>query len=167
MDNNRYTKVLFWNISGINSKEKWDAISDKINESAYHILCLQETKREVFDPLYPKKFCLRSLDSFAFSASIGAFGGLQTVCNSNLFDGIVVQSNSYAITIKLLCRTNKKCIHITNVYGPSNPTQKMSFATWLMNLETENYENWVLGGDFNLIRNPENRNINQVVIWER
>jgi hypothetical protein len=27
-----------------------------------------------------------------------------------------------------------------------------------MNLDTDNYENWVLGGDFNLIRNPENRN---------
>jgi len=34
----------------------------------------------------------------------------------------------------------------------------MAFATWLMNLETESYENWVLGSDFNLIRNPKNRN---------
>lgn len=27
-----------------------------------------------------------------------------------------------------------------------------------MNLDTTEFEDWVLGGDFNLIRNPENRN---------
>jgi exonuclease III len=47
MDNNRFTKVLFWNIRGINSQEKWDALRDKINESACHVLYLQETKRIV------------------------------------------------------------------------------------------------------------------------
>jgi hypothetical protein len=100
-----------------------------------------ETKREAFDSYYIKKFYPRSLDKFAFSPSIGAFGGLLTVSNSSLFDGTIVQANSYAITIKLICRFDKKCMHITNVYGPSNLAQKMAFATWLMNLETESYEN--------------------------
>jgi hypothetical protein len=27
-----------------------------------------------------------------------------------------------------------------------------------MNLDTSEYEHWALGGDFNLIRSPENRN---------
>jgi len=34
----------------------------------------------------------------------------------------------------------------------------MAFATWLMNLDTDNFENWALGDDFNLIRNSDNRN---------
>ena len=149
---------MFWNIRGINSQEKWDAIRDKIVESACHVLCLQETKRENFDPFYLKKFCPRNLDSFAFAPSIGSSGGLLTVWNSSLFDGTVVQTNSYSITVNLLGRLDNKSIHVSNIYGPSQPAQKLPFITWLMNLDTDSYQNWVLGGDFNLIRSPENRN---------
>lgn len=158
MDNNGFIKILFWNIRGINSQEKWDALRDKINESACQVLCLQETKREQFDHFYLKKFCPRGMDSYAYSPSIGASGGLLTIWNGSLFDGKVVQINSYAITVKLLCRLDNKCIHITNIYGPSNFSQKLAFITWLMNLDTAEYDNWALGGDFNLIRNSENRN---------
>lgn len=83
--------------------------------------------------------------------------GLLTVWNSSLFDGSVVQANSYAITVKLFCRLDNKSFHVTNIYGPSSP-QKMGFITWLMNLDTSDFEDWVLGGDFNLIRHHENRN---------
>jgi len=79
MDNNnpntRYSKILFGNVRGLNSQEKWDAIHDKINESACQILCLQETKREIFDMFYIKKFCPRTLDQFAFFPYVGASGG--------------------------------------------------------------------------------------------
>ena len=57
--------------------------------------------------------------------------------------------------MKLLCRLDNKYIHITNVYGPSNPTQKLGFIT---NLDTSDFDEWALGGDFNLIRNPKNKN---------
>lgn len=156
--NNRSDKVLFWNIRGINSQEKWDAIREKINESACHVLCLQETKRESFDSFYIRKFCLRSLDKFTFFPSIGASRGILTAQNSSLFDGTVIQSNSYAIKVELFSRLDNSTIHISNVYGPANSTQKQGFITWLMNLDTSEFEDWVLGGDFNLIKGPENRN---------
>jgi len=60
MNNNRYTKILFWNIRGINSQEKWDAIRDKINESACQDLCLQESKREHFDHFYLRNSALET-----------------------------------------------------------------------------------------------------------
>jgi len=74
MDNNRCIEILFWNVKGINFQNKWDAIRDKITESANQIICLQETKRENFDPFYIKKFCHRNLDTFAYSPSVGASG---------------------------------------------------------------------------------------------
>jgi len=39
-NNNRSIKILFWNIRGLNSQEKWDAIRDKISESACQVLCI-------------------------------------------------------------------------------------------------------------------------------
>ena len=155
---NRSSKILFWNIRGINSQEKWDAIRSKINESACQVLCLQETKRELFDNFYIRKFCPRSLDKFVFSPSVGNSGGLLTIWNSSIFEGALVQSNSYALTVKLSCRIDNTSFHLTNTYGPSNPMQKHGFITWLTNLDTNGFDDWVLGGDFNLIRSPKNRN---------
>ena len=71
-----------------------------------------------------------------------------TVWNSSLFDGTVVQTNSYAVTVKLLCKFDNKNFHVSNIY----PSQKLGFVTWLMNLDTSDFEDWVLGGDFNFIR---------------
>lgn len=70
----------------------------------------------------------------------------------------MVQSNTYAITAKFFSTLDNKIIHVSNVYGPSNSAEKLSFLTWLMNLDTSDYDNWVLGCDFNLIRSPKNRN---------
>jgi mRNA deadenylase 3'-5' endonuclease subunit Ccr4 len=105
-------------MSGVSTPRKNGMPSEvKFEESASQIVCLQETKRELFDHFYIKKFCPRHLDHFAFAPSIGASGGLITLWNNNLFDGSVVHCNSYAITIKLHCRQDNKTFHVTNVYG--------------------------------------------------
>jgi hypothetical protein len=51
MDTNnvRNWVVLSWNVRGVNATWKWDAVKNKILQSAYDIVCLQETKKEMFD----------------------------------------------------------------------------------------------------------------------
>jgi hypothetical protein len=46
---NRAWNILCWNIRGLNDKDKWDPIRNKIEESCANIFCLQETKREAID----------------------------------------------------------------------------------------------------------------------
>jgi exonuclease III len=60
-----------WNIRGINSKIKWNAIRNRIQESSCDIICLQETKREDFDSAYIRNFCPAIYDSFNFVPSVG------------------------------------------------------------------------------------------------
>jgi exonuclease III len=79
VNSNKSSKILIWNVRGINSQDKWDAIRGNITESDYQVLCLQETKRAHFDSYYIKNFCPKSLDHFAFSPSIGASGDLLTI----------------------------------------------------------------------------------------
>lgn len=59
-------KFLVWNVRGINSQRKWDAIRDKIAESGASMVFLQETKRGHFDHDYIRHFCPRHLDKFEF-----------------------------------------------------------------------------------------------------
>lgn len=68
-----------------------------------------------------------------------------------------MQSNSYAMKMKFLCRLNNKTFHVTTIYGPSSSPQKLAFFTWLMNFDTSDFDDWTVAGDFNLIRHPENR----------
>lgn len=70
----RTWKVLDWNIRGINSDKKWNAISSKIQETNCDIICLQETKREHFDLAYIRKFCPPSFDQFEYLPSVGNSG---------------------------------------------------------------------------------------------
>lgn len=74
-NNSRNWNVLSWNVRGINATWKWDAVRNKILQSACDIFCLQETKKETFDASFLRKICPACFDSFEFLPSIGASGG--------------------------------------------------------------------------------------------
>ena len=85
----RSWNILCWNVRGLNSQDKWDALRNKIDESSCSVLCLQETKRESFDMAYIRKFAPRRLDKYDFIPSIGLSGGILVVWASAVFDGLV------------------------------------------------------------------------------
>lgn len=68
--------MLSWNVRGINSQTKWNAIKDKICDSACDIVCFQETKKENFDNSFLRNVCPPSIDSFELLPSVGASGGM-------------------------------------------------------------------------------------------
>jgi exonuclease III len=76
MNSTKNWKIMNWNIRGVNSDKKWDALSNKIEESGCDIVCLQETKREHFDLKYIKNFCPKKFNKFVFLPSVGASGGI-------------------------------------------------------------------------------------------
>jgi exonuclease III len=68
--------VLNWNIRGINSEDKHNAIRLKLDESNSAVYCIQETKREHFDHSVIRKFAPKRFDQFAYSPSLGNSGGI-------------------------------------------------------------------------------------------
>jgi hypothetical protein len=41
--------VFNWNICGINDKDNWPLLRNKLEESGASVICLQETKKTAFD----------------------------------------------------------------------------------------------------------------------
>ena len=156
--NSRSWKVLCWNVRGINSDKKWDSIRDKIVESNCDILCLQETKRENFDIQFIKKFCSSSFDSFEFLPSVGASGGILTVWKSYLFHGQLVFSNDFNLTVEFSSKHNDSKWVLSNIYAPCTAPGRHAFLHWFKNIQMPAEVYWLIVGDFNLIRKPENRN---------
>jgi hypothetical protein len=71
---------------------------------------------------------------------------------------VVVDSCRLAITIKLASLMIGQEWHLTNVYGPCTADGKAEFTNWPYNYDALTIDLWIVMGDFNLIRCPENRN---------
>jgi hypothetical protein len=53
--------------------------------------------------------------------------------------------------------TGQKWI-LTNIYAPCTPDGKLDFLRWFWDIDMPDEECWIILGDFNLIRRPENKN---------
>ena len=118
MNKNRPWNILNWNIRGINSRDKWNAISNKIEESACVVVCLQETKREEFDLQYLRKFCPKRISKFVFLPSIGASGGILNAWNDSILEGELLFQNKFSLLVQFTNRLSNQTWILTNIYGP-------------------------------------------------
>jgi exonuclease III len=78
-------------------KDKILSIYNKINESNCSVICLQETKCEVFDHSFIRSFCPKRFDQFAYAPSVGASGGIIVLWHSRLFTGNLLELNHNGI----------------------------------------------------------------------
>jgi hypothetical protein len=155
---NRSWNILNWNIRGVNSEDKCNAIKEKIEESDCAIFCIQETKREHFDHSYIKKLAPKRFNQFAFSPSEGASGGILIGWNGSIFSGHVVQINKFNVTVRLTSSHNGQTWTLSSIYGPCHGPDRDVFVQWLNDLQLNAEENWMLAGDFNFYRSISDRN---------
>jgi exonuclease III len=158
MDNTRQWKILNWNIRGINSEKKWNALANKIDECGCDIISLQETKRENFDNKYLRNFCPKKFNMFVFVPSVGASGRLIIIWNESLFKGALEFQNDFSISVKFTCNISNDTWYLTKIYGPSHSDRKEEFLQWFSNISMPNDTDWLIMGDFNFIRNAHDRN---------
>jgi exonuclease III len=131
----RKWNVLCSNVRGINARQKWDAIHDKISKSGCDVICLQETKRQHFDLQFLKNFCPSSFDAFEYLPSVGASGGIITIWKSSQFTGSLAFSNKFAISLDFHSNHDQSEWLLTNVYGPCTPEGKLDFIQGIKNIQ--------------------------------
>lgn len=107
---------------------------------------------------FVKKFCTPRFDSFAFSPSVDRSGGILTVWCSSHFSGEILLQNKYAISVLLQSTRCESCWTLTNIYAPCQDDKKLEFLAWLDGTHIPEDADWLIVGDFNLIRSLENMN---------
>ena len=152
-------KVLCWNVRGINSDKKLLALRNAISSSGCSVIGLQETKRATFDLAFVKLFCPKIFDTFTFAPSMGASGGILVVWNSDVFSGLLVEVQPFAVIVRFTSKQNNEQWSVVSVYGPSQGEARDNFVSWLYNLNIPIDDNWLIIGDFNFIRSSENKNL--------
>jgi exonuclease III len=142
----------------LNSEARQREVRSKIEESECDIICLQETKCEVFDWKLIRKFCPKRYNNFVYSPSRGASGGIMVLWNASVFSGVLVEVQCFGLIVKFTSSHNNASWTLVSVYGPCQGIERDNFVRWLYNLQIPISENWLLVGDFNFIRSHENRN---------
>lgn len=158
MNRSRPWNILCWNVRGANSDKKWNSIRDKIVESKGDIVCLQETKKEVIDQIFLRNICPQGFDAFAYKPAVGASGGILTIWKSAVFKGVEVFQNDFALSVQMTSSHNNSSWLLTTIYAPCTCHGKRSFLEWFRNYHMPVEQDWLVIGDFNLIRRPEDRN---------
>lgn len=77
---------------------------------------------------------------------------------STIFMGSLKFTSVFPIAVEFSTRHLDSTWNLLNVYGPCTPDGKREFTNWLKHVNLQNDEEWILLGDFNLYRFPENRN---------
>jgi exonuclease III len=90
--NRRTWNILNWNVRGLNSTGKYNAIREKIEESSCSIICIQETKRATFDS-FVRKMAPKRFNKFAYVPSQGASRGIFMGWSGLMFSGQVTHSS--------------------------------------------------------------------------
>ena len=158
MSANKQWNILCWNVRGINSEKKHLAIRNAIDISGCSVVCFQETKCTSFDASYVKLFCPKKFDMFEFIPSVGNSGGILTAWMSSVFTGVAVFSKTFALGVRLTSRQSGNSWTLVNIYGPCNNPNRALFTSWFFDLDIPAGDDWLLLGDFNFIRAPDNRN---------
>jgi exonuclease III len=135
--NYRAWNVLCWNIHGLNDRDKWHSIRNKIEESCANIFCLQETKRENIDLQFIRNFAPKRFDSFDFSPSAGASGRILVCWVSNHFSGRTIEKHPFALSLKMHSIHSRISWNLVVVYGHYRQPARDQFVQWLLNLQIE------------------------------
>jgi len=83
---------------------------------------------------------------------MGASGGVITIWKSQMFQGNLIFSNDYGISVEFSSNHNAVNWVLMNVYAPCTPAGKLLFTNWLKHIHMPPEVFWMLVGDFNLIR---------------
>jgi exonuclease III len=142
--NAREICILCHNIRGINSDTKWNLVENNILETKADIVCLQESKRVVFDLNYLRKLCPRSFDDFAYVPSIGNSGGTLITWKGSKFSGQVVSENQFARSVEFITKTNGQKWILTNIYAPCTTKGRGVFLEWFKNIQVLNDYLWII-----------------------
>jgi len=150
-------KIISWNIRGSHGPQKRRLLKRKISMEKPAIIFLQETKStaDEISQLGPQIW--RGCSVAAVDAQ-GASGGLAILWDSNQVRLSNFLSTRRAISADFLVIGARGTGHLTNVYGPTAPGEKLDF---LNSLEWFNHQNpakpWLIGGDFNMIKSPSEK----------
>ncbi|XP_022032792.1 uncharacterized protein LOC110933899 [Helianthus annuus] len=145
------------NACGIGGTGKADWIKGLKQEHDIDFLLIQETKKDDISRVSISNFWGNKEFNMEFASSVGMSGGL--LC---IWDPVLFEASSYVKKNKFLIVSGKikgsgLILNVVNVYAPQSVSAKKDVWFELSNCLEDLPGMWVVGGDFNAVRDPNER----------
>lgn len=151
------TKVLIWNVRGLNSSVRKDSLRTLLNSSRSDIVCIQETK--IAD--MTQRTLLSDLGSdftdHVWLPAVGASGGVFVAWRRHVVVTGASHIDANSVSVQF-CPTDGVPWWLTCVYGPQGTDDKIQFLQELRDVRASCPCPWMIAGDFNLIYKDEDKN---------
>lgn len=154
-------KMLVWNVRGLNSPARRNAIFQVIMAAKPSVVCLQETKVEHVT-LDIVRHCLgNAFENFLYLPAAGTRGGILLA-----WDATVVQVSTPHYTANtptpLVRSLDDQQWWVTGICGPQLDNDKLEFLQELEEIRDLHAGPWLVAGDFNLLVNPEDKSNDRI-----
>ncbi|KAJ0878041.1 putative Endonuclease/exonuclease/phosphatase superfamily [Helianthus annuus] len=149
--------LLSINACGIGGVGKADWIKGLKQEHGIDFLLIQETKKEDISKGSISNFWGNKEFDMEFVSSVGLSGGLLSMWDPSLFE-----ASSFVKKINFLIVSGKikgsgLILNVVNVYAPQSVSAKKDVWSELSLFLEDLPGMWVVGGDFNAVRDPSER----------
>nr|XP_033516418.1 uncharacterized protein LOC117280782 [Nicotiana tomentosiformis] len=150
-------KILSWNVRGMNDPNKRVIIKVGVREWGANLICFQETKMEVLPDATVRSVWGGSWMKYDWVPAAGNAGGILLMWDDRRLEVKEIKKGVFSLADLVKDRVSGAELRFGGVYGPVGEGSKVSFWEELTNVMGEWDIPWVLGGDFNTIRFPDER----------
>jgi len=155
---NRTISFVSWNVRGLGQSSRCDDVLAELLSVRPSIVALQETKLPTVSNQKRNSFLPARLSNFVTRDSVGASGGMLTAWDASVFSLENASPLPYTLTSGLSLRADSVSFSLTNVYAPTSRENKPAFFRELASIADSISSPWMLLGDFNLTRFPDDKN---------
>ena len=150
-------KIFCWNVRGLNDREKRKLIKGVVRNQKPDLVCLLETKVKDISMQMVKSVGVGRFLNWASVDARGAAGGLLLFWDNRVLENLEVESGGYSIFVRFRNCADGFFWIFFGVYGPMMGNEKEDFWEELGAIRGLWEDPWCIGGDFNVVRFPEER----------
>lgn len=149
--------VGVWNVRGLGDDDKCTVVNSAVVDMSPAVLCMQETKLRAPTSFKLKTILPRSLSANECIDADGASGGILTAWDASNWQLLSRHAGQFCLTTELRSTSENLRFFITNVYAPCDAASRDEFFDELRSLGALCTGPWLIAGDFNIARWPDDR----------
>ena len=152
-------KLFSWNVRGANNPNKRNVIRNFIRSQRVDLVCLQETKLQKMSSTDARSIGVGRLAEWRAVEAEGSAGGILVFWDTRKLELVEAEIGQFSVTCMFKNVEDGFQWAFTGVYGPVKSCKRELFWEELGAVKGLWEGPWCIGGDFNVVLSPNDRNL--------
>jgi hypothetical protein len=152
---------MFWSSNSLGDQAKPRFLFDSMVEHQLDFIALLETKKSNFNLNELAHFCANKNFIWDWTPPNGRSGEILVGLNKDMIEVLDIIHGNFTLKFKLQNKDDSFEWNLLAVYGAAHDCEKGNFLSELVRMSGTESIPLIVGGDFNIIRSPSEKNNNQ------